>query len=176
MRLLKNQAALVLAAIALSSLNAGCFSSTPPPQEGAFGDWLEETLAPTLTEEAFNRAKPKLNALKPGDPLTAETVGWEYVEYLPGFGGSPRADGWIPTLSGGHAGARYGIGRFMARDANFVYGAHAFGYLSHDDIKINPRYSLIVRGRIIGESEYDVPDGTWVLGTGYIILSGGVTT
>jgi hypothetical protein len=120
----------------------------------------------SLTERAFRAVEPTLLQLVPGDSLdvvrdglATETVEVGGIRKSIAFG-----DGWIPALSGGVRGAQSGIGRYRGRDRQFVYGSHAFGYLSQE-IKLMPLYELVVRGRIVEEPDLaqftDSDDAGW---------------
>jgi hypothetical protein len=125
------------------------------PASAASGDDPSKIWARHLSEKAFGRAEPRLQALEPGMALDETGIRWEYfklVKRRKTTGTKAESDGWIGPLSGGMNGAAGGLGVLTGLSEEYLYGQHVFGYL-WGNATVVPRYVVKTRARRATEAE-----------------------
>ena len=109
----------------------------------------------SVSRRAFERVRPFLEDLSPGDNLRlfagARTVqvqqrrsGERVIVIIPA---------WIISLSGGPAGGVSMLGQLIGRRDDVVYGSHVFGFVSQG--RIVPRYQVITRATLVDPARFE---------------------
>ncbi len=127
-------------AVALAALALACTTAPADPA------------ARSVRPETWERVRPHLEALKPGDDLRIFRAARQVY-------GAEESDGrpmvvipsWIPSLSGGAAGGVSMFGQLIGRRGKLVYGSHVFGYVSES--RIVPRFQVITRAQLTSAAE-----------------------
>jgi hypothetical protein len=128
----------------------GCTAAFTPQ------DPVQQPILESLSATAYQRAVPRLAALKAGDRIQ-QGIDWAF------FSIEQRgkrddvlvvADGWVGPLSGGSAGAIGRLGHLIAQKGNVLFGEHVFGYLV-EGATLVPQYVVITQATAISRDEYE---------------------
>jgi hypothetical protein len=129
--------------VGVAALCCGCASLTPTEQ---MAEWRERA----VSRETFERVRPFLEGLMPGDELQI-FAGARQV-----FNARRRPvvviPAWITSLSGGAAGGLSLFGQLIGRSGDRIHGSHVFGYVSGD--RIVPRYQVVTSATVVSPEEH----------------------
>jgi hypothetical protein len=127
-------------------------ASTPASR---MAQWRERA----VSERTFERVRPFLEELAPGDDLSIFKAASEvHVQRRRRRGGPPRPPvvvipSWISSLSGGAAGGLSMFGQLVGRSDDVVYGSHIFGVVAKGHIV--PRHQVLTTATLVSPEEFE---------------------
>jgi len=119
-------------------------------------DPVPQLILESLSATAYQRAVPRLAALKTGERIQ-QGVDWKFFTIhqrgqLAGV--LAVADGWVGPLSGGFRGGGIEFGHLIGQTGNVLIGEHVFGYLAHGATLV-PQYVVVTQATVIARDEYE---------------------
>jgi hypothetical protein len=96
---------------------------------GIAGESITDLRRDALTQQAFEKVLPVLQALKPNDSLLSLEPFQKVYRDVSDTGRAPIVlmPGWISALSGGRIGGLYLLGEVTGRSGARLFGTHVFG-------------------------------------------------